>query len=216
MSSKGRPRVLLADDHQIVAEGINRILSAEFDLVGVVEDGRALVEAAKRLQPDVIVADITMPLLNGIDALTQLLKWNRAIKVVILSMHADAHYARRALQEGAAGYVLKHSAPAELLAAIRAALNGQPFVSPALTGRVIQSLRQGANNAEEPAAMLTPRQREILQLLAEGKSAKEIAGSLGISPRTVEFHKYQMMDTLRLKTGADLVRFAVKHGIVPP
>jgi len=209
-----RPRVLLADDHRLVAEGLKSLLSPEFELLEVVEDGRALVAAAKKLRPDVIVADITMPHLNGIDALTQLKKDNPDAKVVLLTMHQDVTYARRALESGASGFVLKHSAPAELIAAIRAALSGQTYITPALAGEVFQAIQHQPQTSSDPAAKLTPRQREILQLLAEGRSAKEIADTLAISPRTVEFHKYQMMETLGLHHSAELVHFAIKHGIV--
>jgi DNA-binding NarL/FixJ family response regulator len=214
MSRSSRPRILLADDHRMVAEGLRSLLSAEFDLVGVVEDGRALIEAAKKLHPDVIVADITMPHLNGLDAMGALKKDNPRTKVVFLTMHQEIAYARRALEAGAAGFVLKHSAPAELLTAIRAALAGKMYITPAVAGEVIHALRHGEDAADDPGARLTPRQREILQLLAEGRSAKEIAGTLGISSRTVEFHKYQMMESLRIRSNAELIHFAIKQGIV--
>jgi DNA-binding NarL/FixJ family response regulator len=161
-----------------------------------------------------VVTDITMPHLNGIDALPHLAKECPGIKVVFLTMHMDVAYARRALEAGAAGYVLKHSAPSELTAAVRAALSGQTYISPVLAGEVFQSMRQEPAGASDPAARLTARQREILQLLAEGRSAKEIAKTLAISPRTVEFHKYQMMEILGIKHSAELVHFAIKHGIV--
>ncbi len=209
-----RPRILLADDHRIVAEGLIRLLQPEFDLLEVVEDGRAMLEAARKWRPDVIVADITMPHLNGIDALPHLKKSNPAIKVVFLTMHRDVAYARRALEAGASGYVLKHSAHTELVAAIRAALNHQTYISPAVAGEVFRSLRQDPDGTAEPVERLTPRQREILQLLAEGSSAKQIADKLGISARTVEFHKYQLMESLHLHHSAELVHFAIKHGIV--
>lgn len=214
MSRLSRPRLLLADDHRMVAEGLKSLLSADFELLGVVEDGRALVESAKKDRPDVIVADISMPHLNGLDALGLLRKENPDVKVVFLTMHQDATYARRALEAGASGYVLKHSAPAELVTAIRAALAGKTYITPALAGEVFEALRHGKDSATEPMGRLTSRQREILQLLAEGRSAKEIAGTLGISPRTVEFHKYQMMESLRLHSSAELIHFAIKQGIV--
>jgi DNA-binding NarL/FixJ family response regulator len=209
-----RPRILLADDHRMMAEGLSSLLAAEFELSGVVEDGRALVEAAKKLRPDVIVADITMPHLNGIDAMAQLKKDSPNVRVVFLTMHQDAVYARRALEAGASGYVLKHSAPAELVMAIRAALEGKTFITPSLTGEVLQAMKRDPKKVKDPVASLTPRQREILQLLAEGRSAKEIAVALGISPRTVEFHKYQMMESLEIQSSAELTHFAIKHGIV--
>ena len=214
MSRLSRPRVLLADDHRMVAEGLKSLLSPNFELVEVVEDGRALIAAAKKHHPDVIVADITMPHLNGLDALGLLKKHNPQVKVVFLTMHHEVAYARRALDAGAAGFVLKHSAPAELLTAIRAALDGKTYLTPALAGEVIHALRLGKDAAGDRATKLTARQREILQLLAEGRSAKEIAGTLGISSRTVEFHKYQMMESLRIHNSAELIHFAIKQGIV--
>lgn len=209
-----KPRILLADDHRMVAEGLKSLLSPECDLVGVVEDGRALVDAAKKLNPDVIVADVTMPHLNGIDALVQMKTHNPQVKVVFLTMHRDVAYARRALEAGALGFVLKHSAPAELITAIRAALNNQTYITPSLAGDVIRALRDEPGGPADPVAKLTPRQREILQLLAEGCSAKQVADKLQVSPRTVEFHKYQMMDALGLHNTAELLHFAIKHGLV--
>ena len=208
-----RPRVLLADDHRMVSEGLKSLLADEFELIGVVEDGRAMVAAAKRLHPDVIVSDITMPHLNGIDAMARLKKDNPDIKVVFLSMHQNAAYAQRALKAGALGFVLKHSAPAELVMAMRAAMKGKTFISPALAGEVLQAVEKGQGTTELSESV-TPRQREILQLLAAGQSAKEIAAILAISARTVEFHKYQMMEAHGLHSSAELVHFAIKHGIV--
>jgi DNA-binding NarL/FixJ family response regulator len=209
-----RPRVLLADDHRMMAEGLKSLLIAEFELVAIVEDGRALIEAAKRFRPDVIVTDITMPHLNDIDALAQLKRENPAVRVVFLTMHHDVAYARRALDSGASGYVLKHSAAAELVLAIRAAGDGKTFITPALAGEVLDSMRHGTATTRNPVTTLTPRQREILQLFAEGQSAKEIAATLGISARTVEFHKYHMMESLHIENSAELIHFAIKHGIV--
>ena len=206
-----RPRVLLADDHRVVSEGLKRLLSEDFDVVGMVEDGRALVASAKELRPDVIVADISMPHLSGIDAIAHLKKSDASVKVVLLTMHQDPAYARRALEAGAAGYVVKHSASAEIVMALHAALKGQTFISPALASDV---LRHGSEDVHDDGRQLTPRQREILQLLAEGCSAKEIAARLSISPRTVEFHKYQMMEMHGLHSSAELVHFAIKHGVV--
>jgi DNA-binding NarL/FixJ family response regulator len=198
----------------MVAEALKSLLAPEFDLVGVVEDGRALLEAAGTLRPDVIVADITMPHLNGIDALVQLRQSGHQVPVVFLTMQRDVTFARRALEAGASGFVLKHSAPAELISAIRAALEGGTFLTPQIAAEVLDAMKQGPERAPDPVVSLTPRQREVLQLLAEGRSAKEIASSLLISARTVEFHKYQMMETLGLHTNAELVHFALKHGLV--
>ena len=214
MSLTRRPRVLLADDHLLVAEALRSLLAPEFDLVGVVEDGRALVEAAGKLRPDVIVADVTMPHLNGIDALIQLRQGGDRVPVVFLTMHRDVTFARRALDAGASGFVLKHSAPAELVTAIRAALSGKTYLTPQLAGEVLAAMKQGPERPADPVASLTPRQREVLQLIAEGCSTKETAARLAISARTVEFHKYQMMEALGLHTNAELVHFAIKHGLV--
>jgi len=209
-----KARILLADDHRIVVEGLRSLLSDQFELLGVAEDGRQMIAAAKRLNPDIIIADIGMPGLNGIDALVQLRKEMPRVKVIFLTMHAEITYARRALEEGASGFVLKHAAPEELLMAIRTVLAGNVYVTPSLTAEVLQAMRTKPLRGDEPATELTQRQREILQLLAEGHSAKEIAGELDISARTVEFHKYQMMRTLNLHNSAELIRFAIKHGLV--
>jgi DNA-binding NarL/FixJ family response regulator len=155
-----------------------------------------------------------MPHLNGIDALVQLRQSGDRVPVVFLTMHRDVTFARRALEAGASGFVLKHSAPAELVSAIRAALEGRTYLTPQLAGEVLESMKQGPEKARDPVVSLTPRQREVLQLLAEGRSAKEIASSLSISARTVEFHKYQLMETLGLHTNAELIHFAIKHGLV--
>ena len=214
MSAGRRPRVLLADDHRLVAEGLKALLAPEFDLVGVVEDGRALLEAAKRLRPEVIVADITMPHLNGIDALVQLRQEDETVRVVFLTMHNEVVYARRALEAGALGFVLKHAAPDELIRAIRAALKGETFISAALAEEVLRSQQRHPAAMSDAVEMLTPRQREVLHLLAEGRSAKEIGAALGISTRTVEFHKYQMMEALEVQTSAELIHFAIRYGLV--
>ena len=207
-----KPRVLLADDHRIVAEGLKGILEKDFELAGIVEDGRSLVQAVAELRPDVIVADISMPHLNGLDALAHLKRDNPQVRVVFLTMHRDAAYARRALEAGAAGYVLKHAAPAELVLAIHAALQGRTFITPDLAAEV---LRAGKATDADPVAALTERQREILQLLVAGKSAKEIASVLALSARTVEDHKYRMMESLGIENSAELIHFAIKHGLVP-
>ena len=213
-TSSHRPRVLLADDHLLVAEALTSLLTPEFDLVGVVEDGRQLIEAAGKLRPDVIVADIAMPRLNGIDALTRLREEGDHVPVVFLTMHQEVTFARRALEAGASGLVLKHSASVELVAALHAALQGKTYLTPEVAGEVLEAMRQGPDQIDDPVGVLTPRQREVLQLLAEGLSAKEIATSLAISTRTVEFHKYQMMETLGVRTNAELVHFAIKNGLV--
>lgn len=209
-----KPRLLLADDHRIVLEGLRGILEPEFDIVGAVEDGRALVAEADRLRPDVVVVDISMPGLNGMEAARQIKKMGPQIKIVFLTMHADVSYASGAFDAGASGFVLKHSAPQELIAAIRAALQGRTYVTPMIAGELISSYKECSPRPGGTPAALSPRQREVLQLLAEGKSTKEIGAILNISTRTAEFHKYRMMEQLQIKTSAELVQFAVKHGIV--
>jgi DNA-binding NarL/FixJ family response regulator len=207
-----RVRVLLADDHRILAEGLKSLLVPEFDLIGVVEDGRAMVEAAKALKPDVIVADITMPQLNGIEALEEIRKFDHHVRVIFLTMHRDATYARRALEAGAVGFVPKHSALNELVLAVRAAAQGRTFISPTLAGEI----KQSSSDTADPVATLTLRQREILRLLVDGLTTKEIGSKLYISARTVEHHKYRMVVSLRVKSNAELIHFAIKHGIVGP
>jgi DNA-binding NarL/FixJ family response regulator len=214
LSPARRPRVLLADDHLLVAQALSHLLAPDFELVGIVEDGGAVVGAAKTLRPDVIVADVTMPHLNGIDALVQMRKEGVRVPVVFLTMHRDASFARRALEAGASGYVLKHSASVELGQALRAALEGKVYVTPQLAGEVLAAMARAPAADDDPVASVTPRQREVLQMLAGGLSAKQIAAKLSISIRTVEFHKYQMMETLGLRTNAELVHFAIKHGLV--
>lgn len=212
MSHSSRPRVLIAEDHRIVAEGLRTLLAGDFDLAGMVEDGRELVEAARTMRPDIIVADVSMPALNGIEALQALRREGLDVPVVFLTMHRDVAYARRALEAGAAGYVLKHAAATELLQGLNAALEGGTFVSPSLAGKVFQAMNDGSAGGD-PMSRLTPRQREILHLLVRGLSAKEIAAKLDISPRTVEFHKYQMMESIGAKSSAELMRLAIRHGI---
>jgi len=209
-----KPRILLADDHRLVAEGLRSLLEPEFELVSIVEDGRALLAAAEKLRPDVIIADISMPLLNGIEAVRQIKKTDKDVKVIFLTMHPDVTYAVSALEAGALGYVLKHSAPSELTTAVREVLRGKTYITPLLEGEIMLSPKKGSIERREESSHLTKRQREVLQLLAEGYLAKEIASFLNISTRTVEFHKYQMMKDVGMKTVADLIRYAVKHNIV--
>jgi DNA-binding NarL/FixJ family response regulator len=209
-----RPRIILADDHKIVLEGLKSLLESAFDLVGTVEDGRALLDAAKNLYPDVIIADISMPLLNGIEAVRQIKKISPNIKVIFLTMHPDVSYATEAFEAGASGYVLKHSAPAELVDAINEVIKGKTYITPMIAGDLLESYKTGSHKRNNALTKLSSRQREVLQLLAEGKVAKEVAGILNISTRTVEFHKYKMMENLGIKSSAKLIKFAVKHGIV--
>src|SRR6266550_2309635 len=189
-----RPRILIADDHHMLADGLRGLLEPEFEVVGVVADGRELVSAARKLRPDLIVADVTMPLLNGIEAAVQLRDLGVEAKVIFLTMHRDVAYARRALEAGAAGYVLKHSVAAELVTAVREALRGQTYVTPMIAGELLLSYREGTAGSRNSAQRLTARQREVLQLIAEGRSAKEVAGVLKLSIRTAEVHKARILE----------------------
>jgi DNA-binding NarL/FixJ family response regulator len=206
-----RVRVLLADDHRMVAEGLKGLLVSEFDLVGVVADGRAMVDSVRGLRPDVIVADITMPHLNGIEAFEEIKKFDRKVRVVFLTMHRDIAYARRALDAGAVGFVLKHSASDELVLAVRSAAQGRTYITPSVAGSLMQAMKHDPFDKSDPFASLTLRQREILHLLVEGLTAKEIGSKLTISARTVEDHKYRMMETLDLRNNAELIHFGLKH-----
>lgn len=208
-----KPTILLADDHKIVLEGLRSLLEPDFTLLTFATNGRELLEKALELKPDVIVADISMPLLNGIDAAHKLREAGSAAKIVFLTMHPDVSYATRALEAGALGYVLKHSASDELVEAIQDALAGRIYVSHALRSASLEEFLTPGRTHIKTGIELTLRQREVLQLLAEGKSAKEIGGLLNISPRTVETHKYKMMDDLGVKTTADLVQYAIRHGL---
>jgi DNA-binding NarL/FixJ family response regulator len=209
-----KPRILLADDHKIVLDGLKGVLEEEFELAGSVTNGRDLVDETLRLKPDAIVADISMPLLNGIDAVQKLRESGDTTKVVFLTMHPDQTYATRALQAGGSAYVLKHSASDELVTAIHEVLRGGTYISPALQTPALGELLGETRRHVKQTLELTTRKREVLQLLAEGKSAKEIGAILDISARTVEAHKYRMMDELGVKTTAQLVQYAIKHGIV--
>ena len=209
-----RPRVLLADDHRIVAAGLAALLADDYELVGHAQDGRSLLDLARQGRADFIVADISMPGLNGIDALVAMRREGLDTPVVFLTMHTEPAYARRALEAGAAGYVLKHAAPQELLQALRSAAEGGIFVSGEIAAEVFGS--PGARPERDPASGLTPRQREILRLLAGGRSAKEIAKLLDISHRTVEYHKYQAMEALGVKTNAELIQLALRLQILAP
>lgn len=209
-----KPRILLADDHTLFVEALQRVLEAEFDLVGAVGDGRALLEAAPRLEPDVILLDLSMPLLNGIDAAQQLHRTVPHSKLVFLSMHGDPTYVTEAFRAGASGYVLKRANATELVQAIRTALRGQFYVSPMLAKGVLDPLLNQPVSPVSAQATLTLRQREVLQLVAEGRSLKEIASILSVSVKTVEFHKTRIAKQLGLYTTADLTKYALSHGLV--
>ncbi len=210
-----RERILLADDHTLVAEACKRLLEPEFEVVGIVKDGRALVRAYAELKPDLVVADISMPLLNGIDAAEQIRESFPKARVVFLTMNTDRELAARAFRVGATGYVLKVSAAAELLKAVRAAFSGSQYVSPVLTRTDVPHFL-GRHRPDPKEKSLTSRQREVLQLLAEGLSMKEVAAVLNVATRTVAFHKYRIMDVLSLETNADLVQYAIRTGVIRP
>ncbi len=210
-----RPRILMADDHRMLAEGLRSLLEPEFELVEIVENGRQLVEAAQRLRPEVIVADISMPQLNGLDAVEQLRQAGCQAKVVFLTMHKDALYAARAVRAGASGFVVKHSASSELVTAIREALAGRSYLTPALA-ELVQNMPDSRTAGFDKDVRLTPRQRQVLQLFAEGRSAKEVARILKISVRTAENHKAQITSLLGLNSTADLVQCAIRHGLIAP
>jgi DNA-binding NarL/FixJ family response regulator len=209
-----RPKVLLADDHVLIAQALQHLLQAEFDVVGTVADGRALLEAAGELSPDVVVVDIGMPLLNGLDACEQLKAVHPDTKVIFLTQNREPRFAVEAFRRKASGYLLKDSAASELTTAIRDALRGRSYVSPSIAKRMLDELP--ATNVSHLTRELSGREREVLQLLAEGKSMKEVAAVLAISPRTVEFHKYRIMELLRVKTNAELVQEAIKLGLIAP
>jgi len=208
-----RPTILLADDHAIVTEGLASLLRSEFSLVGTVADGAGLIEAARRLRPDVIVTDVAMPGMSGLEALRRLKADAIAAKVIFLTMHAEAQLAAEALRAGASGFVVKHAAGKELIAAIHAVLRGGRYLPPGLAADVLTTLVDGDTSGTGP---LTPRQREVLSLIAEGRTMKQAAAALRLSPRTVETHKYQIMEVLQLRTTAELIRYAIEHGLTAP
>lgn len=209
-------RVLLVDDHLMVLEGFKRLIEDECDVVGMVEDGRTLLEVAPKLKPDIITMDISMPWLNGLDAARRLKKEMPDVKIIFLTMHADVAYVKEAFNAGASGFLMKRSAGAELLQAIRAVANGQYYITSLITKELVRSIISDAANVAPQRDVLTPRQREVLQLVAEGRSVKEIAATLNVSVKTVEYHKAQIMEQLNLHTTAELTKYAIAHGVIPP
>jgi len=208
-----RATVLLADDHAIVLEGLASLLRNEFALVGTVADGARLIEAARQLRPDVIVADVAMPGMSGLEALRRIKAEALAARVIFLTMHADAQLAAEALRAGAVGFVVKHAAGKELIAAIHTVLRGERYLPTHLASDVLTTLADGGTAG---VRTLTPRQREVASLIAEGRTMKEVAEVLRLSPRTVETHKYQIMAALGLQTTAELIRYALEHGLTAP
>jgi DNA-binding NarL/FixJ family response regulator len=206
---------LLADDHTVFVEGLRRILEPEFEILASVQDGRAMVSETLRRKPDVVLADITMPLLNGIDAARQIQKADPTAKIIFLTMHSDPIYATEAIHAGASGYLVKQSAASEVVNAIRAVLKGRVYITPVVSRDESKWPSAKAARGKNKGLNLTPRQREVLQLVAEGRSAKEIAAILNVSHRTVEFHKHQIMEQLGIHTTVELTRFALEHRILP-
>ena len=212
--SSNRSRILIADDHNLVAELCKRLLEPEFQVVGTVSNGRDLVRAAAELKPDAIVVDVAMPVLNGLDAGKQVKEALHTVKLVYLTMNTDPELALEAFDRGASGFLLKTCAASEMVLAVREVLRGKTYVSPTLKERVAYLRWERKKMIVEEADRLTERQREILQLLAEGKVMKEIAYTLNLATRTVAFHKYRIMDVLGTKSNAELVRYAVRNHLV--
>lgn len=206
------PRVLLADDHALLLDAFAKLLSDEFDVVGSFSDGRALVAAVSQLNPAVVVLDVTMPLLNGLDAARQIRQKAPAVRIVFVTMNEDPVVAADAFRAGASAYLLKRSAGAELITAIKEVLQGRSYITPLITDDLLSTFMKG--ETERDAPQLSARQREILQLLAEGRSMKEVAAVLNLAARTVAFHKYRMMEQLGVKSTAELVQYAVRNHIV--
>ena len=209
-----RPRILLADDHSLVLKGIMGLLESHYEVVGTAENGKILLEAALRLQPEVVVLDISMPILNGIDAAHEIKKALPATKLVFLSMYSNAVYLRKALEAGASAYVLKSGAGEELLTAIEEARHGRTYITPNFGRDVIESVRHGSGISARSSIELTDRQRQILQLIAEGRQNKEIADILHVSVKTVEFHRSRLSAKLGARSVAELTRFAIQEGLV--
>jgi DNA-binding NarL/FixJ family response regulator len=210
-----RPRVVLADDHRLLREAFARVLEPDCEVVGAVGDGREVLTAAQELRPDIVVLDIGMPLLNGLEAARQLKRMMPDVKVIFLTMNEDADVAAEAFRVGASGYLVKNSAASELLQAIREVSEGRSYVTPLATRGLVDNLLH-APASENPGEKLSPRQREVLRLLADGYTMKEIAGELKITVRTVAFHKYSLMEHLGIHSNAELVQFAIKQHIVTP
>lgn len=209
------PKVILADDHTLLVEAFRKLLEPHFDVVGSVSDGRALIETAAQLNPDVIVVDISMPLLSGLEAASRLKEQMPGVKLVFLTMNEDPDLAVEALRSGASGYLLKSSAATELVTAIQMAVKGKTYVTP----KVARAMRRSSGSSmpsSRSAKSLSLRQREVVVLLAEGKSMKEVAAVLHVTPRTVAFHKYRIMRQLNLKSTAELIQFAIKSRILIP
>ena len=208
-----RLRILLADDHSMVSAGFQKLLEPEYEVVGIVEDGRAALKAAAELQPDMAILDVTMPLLNGLDAGRRLKASMPQVKLIYLTMNSDPDYAKEAIEIGASAYLLKNSLPSELLQAVREVAKGKSYITPSITKALDDAFIRDPRDVSRPTR-LTNRQREILQMLAEGRSMKEIASILNITHRTVRFHKAQIMEELGIHSHMELLQYAIKHGMV--
>jgi two-component system, NarL family, response regulator NreC len=206
-------KILLADDHAIVRQGLKLILSAHSDLqvVGEAANGREAIDLAQKLQPDMVLMDVAMPELNGIEATRRMIESTPRLRVLVLSMHKEPVYVREILKAGARGYILKDAIDTELLGAVRAVARGDGYISPAVSGALLSDYR---HNVTDPIDLLSSREREVLQLIAEGKTNKEIATRLNLSVYTVDSHRGKVMDKLNLHSTGELVRFAVRHGLV--
>lgn len=215
MDRKHRARILIADDHRLLAEACKKMLEPEFEVIAIVTDGRALVRATLELRPNAAIIDVSLPYLNGLDAAAQIRrsKLTSSVKLVFLTVNSDPEVAAEAFRRGACGYVLKHSGAEEFVAAIRKILGGESYLSPLVARETMTYLLKQPDRQEEQK-QITPRQAEILQLLAEGRPMKQIADTLEIAPGTVAFHKYRMMEKLGTPTNADLFRYAIKHHMI--
>lgn len=207
-----RPRVMLADDHTLLLDAFRKLLADDCDVVGTATNGQELLEGVERLHPDIVVVDISMPLLNGLDAARRLKQMHPDVRILFLTMNEDPDLAAEAFRAGASGYLLKRSAASELMLAIRETMNRRSYVTPLVTGGLVGSMLQDRNG--KPRNDLSPREREVVQLIAEGHSMKEAAAILKITPRTVAFHKYKAMEQLNIRTTAELIQYAIRHHIV--
>ena len=207
-----RPKILLVDDHKIVAEGLLRLLSDRAEIIGTVNDGSLVVDAVKRLNPDVVILDISLPTISGLEAIRQMRSNHLDVKIIVLTMFADAALAVEALRAGASGFVLKESSGEELLTALDGVMNGQTYLAATLTKDIV-TLMVGATDPSR--VLLTPQQREVLRLIVRGQRAKEVAATLGLSPRSIVAIKHKLMQALNVNSTAELVRYAVEHRLVP-
>ena len=214
MIRRNLPRILIADDHTLVAEACKKLLDNDYEVVGTVGDGRSLVRAAVELRPHLIIIDVSMPLLNGLDAGQQIKELMPGVKLVYLTMNHDVDLAAEAFRRGASGYLLKTCAATELSIAVREVLRGKSYLSPMIAKDTVDFLLRQDKTLVEEGQKLTERQREVLQLLAEGKAMKEVAGVLNLTPRTVAFHKYRIMEVLNVKSNAELVQYAIRHHLI--